>query len=287
MCPAPTECDTFHWRVGLWSTCLVLNKTSNCGPGTKTRSAICVMDNDVSDIMGRVVPDWRCSGLQLPSTEDSCYKPCPHHCQLTQWSEWSACEDQCRATALTSRKRSPLALTTTSTMPSFTVIMNTQSRYRRVLQWPRHGGSECSRLIDVRPCPLQSSRSCQSRSWRPQSWSSCLLPHGKSCGEGVRVRALDCLSAGAKVDMKDCLQDTQLMESPLPSQHERCWVNCLNQCETGPWSSWSACSPSCPSSRSRTRLTSNAVDCDDPQVETEACPCQKHRYTIFCVHFYI
>ena len=267
MCPAPTECDTFHWRVGLWSTCLVLNKTSNCGPGTKTRTAICVMDNEVSDIRGRVVPDWRCHGLQLkPPTEESCHKDCPQNCQLTQWSEWSACEDSLRC-HLDHHTQQPLApaassLTTTSTMPSFTVIMNTQSRYRRVLQWPRHGGLECSRLIDVRPCPLQSSHSsCQSPVWRPLSWSSCLLPHGKSCGEGIRVRSLDCLSAGlARVDMKECLEDRRLMERPLPPQHERCWVNCLNQCETGPWSPWSACSPTCPSSRTRTRLTNDVTN---------------------------
>lgn len=285
MCPAPTECDTFHWRVGLWSTCLVLNKTSNCGPGTKTRTAICVMDNEVSDIRGRVVPDWRCHGLQLkPPTEESCHKDCPQNCQLTQWSEWSACEDSLRC-HLDHRSQQPLApaassLTTTSTMPSFTVIMNTQSRYRRVLQWPRHGGLECSRLIDVRPCPLQSSHSsCQSPVWRPLSWSSCLLPHGKSCGEGIRVRSLDCLSAGlARVDMKECLEDRRLMERPLPPQHERCWVNCLNQCETGPWSPWSSCSPTCPSSRTRTRLTNN-VKCqeDHPNVETESCSCQSYR----------
>ena len=41
-----------------------------------------------------------------------------------------------------------------STSSSFAVITNTQTRYRRVLQWPRDGGKTCQSLIDVRPCPL-------------------------------------------------------------------------------------------------------------------------------------
>lgn len=266
VCKLQTDCDTYHWRSGIWSACVVRN-SSNCGVGLRTREAACVVDNSAMDILGRVVPDWRCHGLLPPVKEEACSKPCPKDCQLTPWSEWTSCQDNCASLEASSPTQS------TSTAASFTVIMNTQSRYRRVLQWPSHGGQECPRLIDVRPCPLQqSSQSCEARSWRPQPWSKCLLPEGKSCGEGIRVRSLDCISAGAKVDMKECL------EMSMPLQHERCSLDCVSQCVTGPWSSWTACGLECPSRRSRSRSISNKVECEKiSSVEHEMCPCQKYR----------
>ena len=157
--------------------------------------------------------------MKLPLLEEDCVKPCPQDCRLTEWSAWTSCDEHC-----VNASPGGGSVGTTSTMPSFTVIMNTQSRYRQVIQSPRHGGLHCPRLIDVRPCPLQSSQSCQSmrRWWRPQPWSSCLLPPGKSCGEGVQVRGLDCLSSGnSHVDMHRCLEDEWLMSQPWPTQFQR------------------------------------------------------------------
>ena len=145
----------------------------------------------------------------------------------------------------------PASSSTTSTMSSFTVIMNTQSRYRRILQSSQNGGQDCPNLIDVRPCPLQSSHSCTNRFWKPREWSQCILPDGKTCGEGLRVRELDCISAGAKVDQSECLNDPSVISKPIPEQHEHCSVNCENWCIIGPWSEWTECSSECPSKRSR------------------------------------
>ena len=233
------------------------------------------MNNPALEIVGREVPRWRCRDLEGPALEERCHQPCSKDCQLTEWSSWTACEDLCQA----AMRPHPTSMTTTSTLPSFTVIMNTQSRYRRVLQWPRHGGLSCSRLIDVRPCPLQSSQSCPSRTWRPQPWSSCVLPSDKRCGEGIQVRGLDCLSAGGSwVDLSDCLGDADLMARPLPSQHQACSVDCVSQCVTGPWSPWSSCGRGCPSRRTRSRLLSNEVKCASLRgTEEEACDCQNYR----------
>ena len=278
-CPVSTECDTFHWRAGLWSSCVVFNKSSDCGSGVKRREAICVMFNLPDEVVGRIVQDWRCQGLKPPLLEEACNKACPRDCQLTEWSAWTSCDEHCLNTSPGSNGGGP---GTTSTMPSFTVIMNTQSRYRQVLQWPQHGGLQCSRLIDVRPCPLQSSQSCQSARlwWRAQPWSSCLLPPGKSCGEGIQVRGLDCLtSANSHVDKSRCLDDEWLMSQRWPSQYQRCWVDCVSKCVKGAWSSWSSCSHGCPSLRSRSRLLSNPVECaSTPIVEEAPCPCQNYRY---------
>ena len=277
-CPASSECDTFHWRAGLWSSCVVLKPSSNCGLGVKRREAICVMFNEPDQVVGRIVSDWRCQGLKPPLLEENCVKACPQDCQLTEWSAWTSCDEHC----VNASPGAGGSIGTTSTMASFTVIMNTQSRYRQVLQWPRNGGLQCARLIDVRPCPLQSSKSCQStrRWWRPQPWSSCLLPPGKSCGEGIRARGLDCLSSGnSHVDMRRCLDDEWLMSQPWPSQYQRCWVDCVSKCVKGAWSSWSSCRQGCPSVRSRSRPLSNPVECaSTPALEEEACPCQNYRY---------
>ena len=229
------------------------------------------------EFVGREVPRWRCRDLEIPATEESCQRPCPRGCQLTEWSSWTSCDDACQRN--TTAMRRSISPTATSTTPSFTVIMNTQSRYRRVLQWPQHGGLSCSRLIDVRPCPLQSSQSCLTRTWRPQPWSPCILPDDKRCGEGLQVRGLDCLSAGGSwVDLSQCLEDGDLMSRRLPSQYQPCWVDCVNQCVTGPWSPWSSCSKSCPSQRIRSRLLSNKVKCASVHGrEEEACACQNYR----------
>ena len=195
------------------------------------------------------------AGLELPMLEETCFKQCPKKCQVTEWSAWTSCQDQClsrRGGASDPNPTMAAALTTTSTMSSsFTVIMNTQSRYRRVLQSPEHGGKDCPSLIDVRPCPLQSGNTCVNRFWKPQPWSNCILPDNKSCGEGLRIRELDCISAGSKVDRLECLNDPSVLSSPIPEQHQDCLVDCVLRCEIGPWAPWSECSAGCPSKRVR------------------------------------
>ena len=224
------------------------------------------MSNQATEVISREVPDWRCHGLEPPIQEETCFKPCSVNCQVTQWSQWSSCQDQCRATATSVPKPTDpnptmMALATTSTMSSFTVIMNTQSRYRRVLQSPQHGGQDCPNLIDVRPCPLQSGHSCMALFWRPKSWSKCILPDEKTCGEGIRVRELDCISAGTKVDRSDCLNDPSVMSRQIPKQHEPCSVDCVHRCVIGPWTAWSECSnDGCPSKRSRYVRVSRASE---------------------------
>ena len=80
VCKRQSDCDTFHWRAGLWTACIVLNKTANCGAGVKRREAICVMSNQATEVIGREVPDWRCQGLDQPILEETCFRYCPKVC---------------------------------------------------------------------------------------------------------------------------------------------------------------------------------------------------------------
>lgn len=280
VCKHQTDCDVFHWRPGLWSSCVVLNRTMNCGSGIKRRDVVCVSDDPTDDQVGgnREVPDWRCQGLRPPILEDACFRSCTQDCQLTQWSEWSSCQHQC-GKAEDGAATTPTTASVPTELSSFTVIMNTQSRYRSALQWPRNGGKNCPRLMDVRPCPLQLVSSCQSRYWRPQPWSSCLMPEGKTCGEGIRTRGLDCIRSGSKVDMTECLQSDGVTGAPLVPQHEICSVDCVSECISGPWSPWSACTSGCPSSRTRSRPLGGekCTKLVPAETEEEPCRCQEYR----------
>ena len=89
------------------------------------------------------------------------------------------------------------------------------------------------------------------RFWKPQTWSECILPDEKTCGEGIRVRELDCISAGAKADRSECLNDPIVMFGSTPDQFELCSVDCVHRCTIGPWGTWSECNHGCPSKRVR------------------------------------
>ncbi len=218
--------------------------------------------------------------MAKPIQEGTCFKPCPRDCQLTQWSTWSSCQETCKDDSTDSgtfmrppSTTSSSATTTTEDATGFTVIMNTQSRYRSVLQWPAHGGRDCPRLVDLRPCPLQHGSKCEPHFWKAEKWSKCLIPEGKTCGEGVRVRGLKCIQMGAKADMAECLK---LEGLEIPKQHEECSVDCETDCVSGPWSAWSACSSGCPSSRSRSRP--QGAKCKSTFVtQEEPCLCENYR----------
>lgn len=265
VCKHDTDCDAYHWQAGLWSTCMVRNGTQHCGAGTRRRDVVCVSESGV--ISGKEVPDWRCQGLKQPVLQETCFRPCPQDCHVTQWSEWTSCQQNCDG--------GPPGDSTTSTEQpsSFTVIMNTQSRYRSVLQWPQHGGKQCPRLVDVRPCPLLGG-SCTTHQWKPERWSQCILPEGKTCGEGIRTRGLQCILAGAKVDMAECLKSGLVK---VPTQHESCTVDCVSYCVSSPWSYWSACSTECPSERTRIRQVTNGTCHNVKRSDEESCPCGKYR----------
>ena len=90
------SCDVHYWQAGMWSECVASNVTMGCGRGYRTRDVACVLrlgDDEGGGV--RVVPEWKCLLLIQPSVSQACHKPCPQHCQVTEWSEWTSCRQNC------------------------------------------------------------------------------------------------------------------------------------------------------------------------------------------------
>ena len=83
------QCEWFSWSLQYWSDCLP-QAGQSCGPGTQAREAQCV------DNRGARVPSWRCDQIKRPPERRGCNLPCPRHCQVSDWTEWSTCPNSCQ-----------------------------------------------------------------------------------------------------------------------------------------------------------------------------------------------
>ena len=256
-CPDPSgqaACHWYRWSAGQWEDCQ-LAPGYQCGQGLQTRKVYC------EDGGGSVVPDWRCTALLSAVTKRrSCSVPCPRHCEVSDWTDWSRCPDLCQAG---SREGGQL-------------LMEIQRRERVVLVTAGHGGQVCPDTAQVRPCPLLAG-SCKAASWWPGQWSNCSLPAGMRCGEGVRTRQLSCTRAGLQwLQLTDCLHT-----GPVPGQTETCSVSCSDPaCQLTAWSAWSHCPhQACSLTRRRERTAIQrdpGCEQSQPHLETlqeERCPC--------------
>ncbi|XP_068083868.1 thrombospondin type-1 domain-containing protein 7B [Anabrus simplex] len=295
-CPDPDEmlqiepcnthsCNGYSWLALPWQIChsppdntttdappvigpdqetLIRNGTleQDCGHGIQEREVWCMEAND------KRVEDWRCEPLPRPNSVRSCSRPCPIDCQMSPWSEWSPCPQQCVPDA--------------SNEIHDGEVTPTQTRHRVVIQWPANGGSSCAHLEELRPCPLSGAR-CKHYLWGTGPWSDCQLPTNVECGVGYRTRAVWCYRnhRSTKVEPSLCIEHN----GTVPSQSEPCYVDCQWPCVLSHWSEWSPCSQAC-TVRLRTRqllgLSSTREYCKNttlfPQTETAPCPCD--RYTL-------
>ena len=197
-CPDQSGCDWYSWVAGQWEDCQ-LAPGYQCGKGLQTRKVQC------EDAGGGPVPDWRCSKLQSISKRRSCSVPCPRHCEVSGWTDWSRCPDLCQA----------------GSSEGGQLLMEIQRRERVVLVPAGHGGEDCPDTAQVRPCPLLAG-SCREAGWWVGEWSNCSLPQGMTCGEGLRTRPVSCSRAGLQwLDLAECLD-----RGPVPAQSETCSVSC-------------------------------------------------------------
>ena len=112
------------------------------------------------------------------------------------------------------------------------LIMEIQRRERIILMTPTMGGASCKDTTQMRPCPLLAG-SCKQPQWTTGPWSQCQLPSGMVCGQGIRVRAVNCGKPGVpSLPMSECL----ISRNPIPLQKDTCHIDCSDaQCILSAW----------------------------------------------------
>uniref|UniRef100_A0A8C9U5U9 Thrombospondin type-1 domain-containing protein 7A n=1 Tax=Scleropages formosus TaxID=113540 RepID=A0A8C9U5U9_SCLFO len=210
--PCYSECNEFTWAPEPWSACAVntVGDPPACGEGVQTRKVRCIQKDT-----GNIMDDGPCDPEEAPPSAQTCFLPCPEDCVMSEWSQWSACTARCDPD--TSRKR-----------------------FRRILRLSRTG-RDCPGPGQTESCVLNST--CFSYRYNLSDWSTCLLSESAICGQGVRMRQLDCVrSDGKVVDLSVCEELGLRKQWKLTTT---CVVDCPVNCLLSEWTPWSECSLTC------------------------------------------
>ncbi|GAB6032368.1 thrombospondin, type I, domain containing [Chamberlinius hualienensis] len=216
LCSIP--CHQFHWMAYGWKLC-ELNSNSlvhKCGSGHQTRQVRCFnLSNSVNGKYEEVKAEY-CDPALKPTDVNYCHIPCPMDCVVSEWGEWSVCP-KCDG-----------------------IHVRQRSRYV-VRSKPMGVGVSCPLLDEKALCVLNEN--CYNFAWNLTEWTSCTIPDGATCGEGVKQRGVVCLrSDDRSVELEHCRKTGV----PPPEREEvQCMVDCPIDCEVSPWSEWysEACKP--------------------------------------------
>ena len=218
-----TACGTYHWKAGLWSSCLV--RPSRYGPsmvknaanrecliGSRVRSVLCLNNS------GRRVRDGLCAASLKPSNRKEC-RLCKEDCVLSPWTKWNDCPSTCTE--------------------SDSKHVSVRKRERFVITPGRDGGVACpSRNLLVQ---REKCRDCAVYVWSVGSWTRCIIAPGGSC-IGLQARQVHCTKKnGELVNDGLCLEQAR----EKPEEVRECEERCNKNCRLTSWSSWSGCSKAC------------------------------------------
>jgi len=157
----PEDCEVSDWHAG------VCNAT--CGGGEQVWSREVVLPRN-----GGV----ECPALSM--TAACAETACPVHCEVAEWSPWSACTVDCGG--------------------------GVQQRTRAVSTAAQHGGDACPPTVDMRLCHLEAcDRDCILASW--SDWGAC----DTSTGTESRLRSVEADARGSGACPSE--DDTERAES--------------------------------------------------------------------------
>ncbi|XP_072253400.1 thrombospondin type-1 domain-containing protein 7B [Leuresthes tenuis] len=215
--PCDRECSQYEWRTEPWSICTInaMNDLPACGEGVQSRKIRCVKKGAMSREDGSV-DDSLCDQDEMPPRAQVCYLACPSDCVMAPWGPWNSCPLQCDPG--TARNRS-----------------------RVIIRLPSSDSAACPELIQSDPCVLNST--CFTYQYKVTDWSTCQLNENAICGQGSRLRLLDCVRSDGKiVELQKCEQFGLINEWRLL---ESCVVDCPVNCILSDWSPWAECSHTC------------------------------------------
>ncbi|KAK7939999.1 hypothetical protein WMY93_003325 [Mugilogobius chulae] len=261
-CESLPVCPVYRWRTHKWHSCSIVPDSVRrglagpgelCGDGLETR------------------------GFMV----EVCHVPCPLDCKLSDWSAWSACSASCGSgLKIRSKWLREKAFNGGRPCPKLDLKNqchqnNTRTRRRHILRLPANEKLTCPDLIQSEPC-IQNS-TCFTYEYKVSDWSTCQLSENAICGQGSKVRRVDCLRGDGKmVELHKCEQFGLVNTWNLS---ESCEVDCPVSCVLSDWSPWAECSHSCGSQgqsvRSR-RILQNAHEggrpCPSQLTQTKPCP---------------
>ncbi|XP_053189729.1 thrombospondin type-1 domain-containing protein 7A [Scomber japonicus] len=203
--------------------------------GYQTREVTCVHKSGDTEALSL------CSQESLPVTYQACVMT--KDCDVTEWSEWSACSKECYDPNGPKGER---------------------TRTRKVSQFPINGGAECPELEEKESCSPQGDAvpPCIVYSWKSTEWTECRVDvllsqqdrrRGNQtglCGGGIQTREVYCVQTvtdtpsnlGA-LRSKEALRpvDSDLCLSITPNTTQLCHISCPVECEVSSWSAWGPC----------------------------------------------
>lgn len=171
-CPHLTDikrCNTHtcpvHCEVSGWSDFSACNAKCGGGKSVKSRSIIVNMQYN-----GNKCPD-------LTFSKACNTQLCPIHCQVSEWSAWSACNAECGG--------------------------GFKTQTRTILVEAQYNGDSCPALSKTDPCNTQTCPiHCKVSSWG--AWSAC----SKSCSNGEQKRTRSVI-LDAQFNGKECPEVTE------------------------------------------------------------------------------